>query len=99
MRSGGLLPGSGQARGSAGLDNTAARPACVAAVAGASVDQHRVLAELDTQIEETFQQHRLATIITSMPGFGHLLAAELLAATNGDVTNFSSPDRLGTLGH
>jgi hypothetical protein len=31
---------------------------------------------------------------SSMPGFGHLLATELLAATNGDLTNFGSADRL-----
>ena len=37
---------------------------------------------------------RLAAIITSMPGFGSLLGAELLAATNGDLTNFNTADRL-----
>jgi Transposase IS116/IS110/IS902 family len=45
-------------------------------------------------IEAKFQQHRLAPIITSMPGFGSLLGAELLAATNGDLTSFTSADRL-----
>ena len=45
------------------------------------------LAEVDARTEETLQQHRLATIITSMPGVGHLLTAELLAGTNGDLTN------------
>ena len=37
---------------------------------------------------------RLAAIITSMPGFGSLLGAELLAATNGDLTTFNTADRL-----
>lgn len=45
-------------------------------------------------IETTFQQHRLAPIITSMPGFGPLLGAELLAATNGDLTTCTTADRL-----
>jgi hypothetical protein len=46
------------------------------------------LAEVDATTEETLQQHRLATIITSMTGFRHLLTAELLAGTDGDLTNF-----------
>jgi transposase len=45
-------------------------------------------------IETTYQQHRLADIITSMPGFGSLLGAELLAAANGDLTTFNTADRL-----
>ena len=44
-------------------------------------------------IEGKFRQHRLADIIASMPGFGSLLSAELLAATNGDLTSFSRYDR------
>jgi len=46
----------------------------------------------------TDPHNRLATIITSMPGFGHLLAAELLAATNGALTNFGSADRVRIVG-
>jgi len=45
-------------------------------------------------IEAKFRQHRLAAIIASMPGFGHLLGAELLAATNGDLTSFTTADPL-----
>jgi transposase len=32
-----------------------------------------------------------------MPGFGSLLGAELLAATNGDLTTFNTADRLAGL--
>jgi transposase len=66
----------------------------VARLAQTILDLNTELADVDTMIEETFQQHRLADIITSMPGFGSLLGAELLAATNGDLTSFNSADRL-----
>jgi transposase len=52
------------------------------------------LADVDAMIEQTFHQHRLATIIVSMPGFGSLLGAELRAATNGDLSSFNTADRL-----
>jgi len=60
----------------------------VARLAHNILDLNDELAEVDTRTEETLQQHRLATIITSMPGFGHLLTTELLAATTEDLTNF-----------
>jgi hypothetical protein len=60
----------------------------VARLAHNILDLNDELAEVDTRTEETLQQHRLATIITSMPGFGHSLTTELLAATTGDLTNF-----------
>ena len=41
------------------------------------LDLNAELANLDT----TILPHRLAAIITSMPGFGSLLSTELLAAT------------------
>jgi hypothetical protein len=53
----------------------------VARLAHNILDLNDELAGVDTRTEETPQQHRPATIITSMPGFGHLLTAELLAAT------------------
>ena len=58
------------------------------------LDLNAELADVDTMIDATFQQHRLAGIIASMPGFGSLLGAELLAATNGDLTTFDTVDRL-----
>jgi transposase len=66
----------------------------VARLAQTVLDLNGELADVDATIEATFQQHRLAHIITSMPGFGHLLGAELIAATNGDLTSFNSADRL-----
>ncbi len=52
------------------------------------------LRELDSAIEERFRRHRHAEVIESMPGFGPLLGAELLAATGGDVAAFGTADRL-----
>ncbi len=66
----------------------------VARLAQSILDLDAELADVDAMIEQTFHQHRLATIIVSMPGFGSLLGAELLAATNGDLSSFSTADRL-----
>jgi transposase len=66
----------------------------VARLAQTVLDLNAELADVDAVIETTFQQHRLAAIITSMPGFGSLLGAEFLAATNGDLTTFNTADRL-----
>jgi Transposase len=49
----------------------------VARLAQTVLDLNGELADLDATIEATFQQHRLAPIITSMPGFGHLLGPNL----------------------
>ena len=68
--------------------------AVVARLAQTILDLNTELADVDTMIKETFQQHRLAAIIVSMPGFGSLLGAELLAATNGDLGSFNTADRL-----
>jgi transposase IS116/IS110/IS902 family protein len=66
----------------------------VARLAQTVLDLNPELADVDAMIEAEFQQHRFAAIITSMPGFGHLLGAELLATTNGDLTSFNTADRL-----
>ena len=66
----------------------------VARLAQTVLDLNAELVDVDAMIETTFQQHRLAAIITSMPGFGSLLGAELLAAANGDLTTFNTADRL-----
>lgn len=55
------------------------------------------LSELDAEIEQRFAQHRTATVLTSMPGMGTVLAAEFLAATGGDVATFGTPDRLAAV--
>jgi transposase len=66
----------------------------VARLAQSVLDLNAELVDVDAAIDMTFRQHRLAAIITSMPGFGSLLGAELLAATNGDLTTFNTADRL-----
>lgn len=53
--------------------------------------------EVDLLIENRFHRHRSAEVIASMPGMGVLLGAEFLAATGGDMTAFSSADRLASL--
>ncbi|KAA5824573.1 IS110 family transposase [Saccharopolyspora hirsuta] len=55
------------------------------------LDEH--IAELDAAIEARFRRHRLAEVITSLPGMGFRLGAEFLAAT-GDMTWFASADHL-----
>ena len=66
----------------------------VARLAQNIVDLDAELADVDAMIEQTFHGHRHASIIVSMPGFGSLLGAELLAATNGDLASFNTADRL-----
>jgi len=66
----------------------------VARLAQTVLDLNAELVDVDAMIEAKFEQHRLAGIITSMPGFGSLLGAELLAATNGDLASFNTADRL-----
>ncbi|MEU0375635.1 IS110 family transposase [Streptomyces sp. NPDC006283] len=51
------------------------------------------LKELEAKIKEILSQHPQAPIVLSMPGFGELLAAELLAAI-GDISRFPSAGRL-----
>ena len=64
----------------------------VARLAQTVLDLNAELADVDADIESTFQQHRLATIITSMPGFASLLGAvKCLAATNGEPPPHSTP--------
>jgi hypothetical protein len=66
----------------------------VARLAQTVLDLNAELVDVDAMIEAQFQQHRLAGIIASMPGFGNLLGAELLATTNGELTSFQTADRL-----
>ncbi|MEW5654914.1 IS110 family transposase [Streptomyces cinereoruber] len=50
--------------------------------------------ELDARIEARFRQHRDAEIILTLPGMGPTTGAEFIAATGGDLTAFTTPDRL-----
>ncbi|WP_344394727.1 IS110 family transposase, partial [Streptomyces vastus] len=51
------------------------------------------LKELERSIKELLSQHPQAPIVLSMPGFGELLAAELLVAI-GDISRFPTAGRL-----
>lgn len=55
------------------------------------------IAVLDEQIQETFDRHRDAKILLSMPGFGVVLGATFLANTAGNVTAFNTVDRLASV--
>lgn len=66
----------------------------VAALARTVLALHDEVTRTDKQIETRFQEHQHAGILLSMPGFGTLLAAELLAATGGDITAYDSAARL-----
>jgi transposase len=52
------------------------------------------LAQIDTEIATRLEQHHSAEILTSMPGFGHVLAATFLAQIGGNLDNFDTVDRL-----
>ncbi|MGW5479909.1 IS110 family transposase [Streptomyces sp. NPDC004008] len=52
------------------------------------------IAETDALIEARFREHKHADVIASMPGIGILLGSEFVAHTGGDLTAFTSADRL-----
>lgn len=52
------------------------------------------LKRIETDITDRFNQHRSAEILTSMPGFGPVLAATFLAQIGGNLEGFDSVDRL-----
>jgi transposase len=66
----------------------------IAGLAGEVMTLNGQIKHTDKLIEDRFHQHKLAPVITSMPGIGTLLGAEFLAATGGDMTFFTTPDRL-----
>ena len=70
--------------------------AITARLARQIIEIDATLSELDKQIDEKFQQHEHAEILTSMPGFGSLSGAILLAATGGNMEAFASADKLAT---
>lgn len=49
--------------------------------------------ELDAELQQQFENHPQAALITSMPGMGTLLSAEFVVAL-GELANFSGPDHL-----
>lgn len=69
----------------------------VAALAQEIITLDKELADLDALITEKVAAHRHAQILLSMPGFGPVLAAELLGATGGDLTVFETPNRFASV--
>ena len=55
------------------------------------------IAALDEQIQETFDRHRDAKILLSMPGSGVVLGATFVANTAGNVTTFDTVERLASV--
>lgn len=67
----------------------------IARLAAELLDLDRQIKDLDKQLAARFGQHRHAKPITSVPGFGPILGAQLLADTGGDLlAAFGSPGRL-----
>ncbi len=52
------------------------------------------LKQIDSDIASRFEHHRSAEILTSMPGFGPVLAATFLAQIGGNLDGFDSAGRL-----
>ncbi|WP_130840240.1 transposase [Corynebacterium neomassiliense] len=50
--------------------------------------------QIDVRIAETVERNEQARLLTSMPGFGSLLAAEFVAASGGNVLLLGKADRL-----
>jgi transposase len=64
----------------------------VARLAGELLNLGRQIRELDKQIIERFNGHRHGPRISSVPGFGPILGAQLLADTSGDPLRvFATP--------
>lgn len=67
----------------------------IARLAAQLLDLDREIKDLDKQITTTFGEHPHAAPITSVPGFGPILGAQLLADTGGDLqAAFASSARL-----
>jgi transposase len=67
----------------------------IARLAAQLLDLDREIKDLDKEVGERFETHPHAARITSVPGFGPILGAQLLADTGGDLTAaFGHPSRL-----
>lgn len=70
----------------------------IARLAAQLLDLDREIKGLDKQITKRFTDHPHAKRIASVPGFGPILGAQLLADTGGDLqTAFGNPGRLAAL--
>ena len=67
----------------------------IARMAAGLLDLDRRIKDLDRQLAGRFSDHPQAGNITSIPGFGPVLGAQLLADTGGDLrAAFGTPSRL-----
>lgn len=67
----------------------------IARLAAELLELDRRIKDFDKQLSGRFGEHRQADKITSIPGFGPILGAQLLADTGGDLqAAFSNPARL-----
>lgn len=67
----------------------------IARLARQLLDLDREIKDLDKQLTDRFAEHPHASQITSVPGFGPILGAQLLADTGGDLpTAFGAASRL-----
>lgn len=67
----------------------------IARLAGDLLDLDRHIKDLDKQLRSRYSDHPHASHITSIPGFGPVLGAQLIADTGGDlISAFGSPARL-----
>lgn len=67
----------------------------IARLAAELLGLDRQIKDLDQQLTDRFEEHPQADNITSIPGFGPILGAQLLADTGGDLqTAFGDPGRL-----
>lgn len=57
------------------------------------LDLREEVKDLDADLQQQFERHPQAEVITSLPGMGTLLAAEFVVAL-GELANFSGPDQL-----
>lgn len=95
------IPAMAKTALAAAAEQTVALPAeavtapLIARLAADLLDLDRQIKDLDKQITERFGEHRQADNITSIPGFGPILGAQLLADTGGDLkAAFKTPARL-----
>lgn len=67
----------------------------ISRLAAELLELDRQIKDLDKQLTERFGDHRQADKIASIPGFGPILGAQLLADTGGDLlAAFGTPARL-----
>jgi transposase len=95
------IPAMAQTALAAAAEQTLALPTetvtapLIARLAAELLDLDRQIKDLDKQLTERFGEHRQAGKITSIPGFGPILGAQLLADTGGDLrAAFGNPGRL-----